>query len=196
MIENYIKVALRIFSQNKGFAVLNILGLAIGIACAAYIFLWVENELKYDDFNQKRDLLYIIRESQKFDDGVFTHSSTPALLGPAIKAQIPGIVNTCRVTEGQTSMLFTVNDKPIYGLGKYAEPSIFTMFTLPFVQGNAADAFSQLNAIVVTQKMAKKLFGNGARNAVGKSIRINNGYNSIISGVVQDLPQNSTMQFE
>nr|WP_294790498.1 ABC transporter permease [uncultured Mucilaginibacter sp.] len=196
MINNYIKIALRNLSKNRGFAVLNIVGLAIGIACTACIFLWVENELNYDDFNQKNDVLYVIRESQKFDDRVFTHSSTPALLGPAIKASIPGIANTCRVTEGQMSMLFTVNDKPVYGSGKYVEPSIFSMFTLPFVQGNAASAFSQISAVVITQAMAKKLFGNDERNVIGKSVRVNNKDSYTISGVLKDLPQNSTLQFE
>src|SRR5437868_775703 len=137
MLKNFIKTAFRNLIKNKGFNFLNIFGLAIGIAIASLIFLWVENEVNYDAVNTKKNELYLVRNNQKYDTYVFTHSSTPGLLGPAIKEELPGIANTCRSSDQPTSLLFTKGDRTFYAAGKYTEPAIFSMFTLPFVQGNA-----------------------------------------------------------
>ncbi|HTD98259.1 MAG TPA: ABC transporter permease [Mucilaginibacter sp.] len=195
MLKNYIKTAFRSLTKNKGYSFLNIFGLAIGIACAALIFLWVEDEVNFDAVNTKKDNLYIAYENQKYDTYVFTESSTPGLMGPAMKEELPGVANTCRTTEGTTSLLFTVGDKSVFASGKYAEASIFSMFTLPFVQGSAASAFSQLHSLVITEKTAKKFFGND-KNIIGKSIRVDNKQDYVVSGVIKDIPANTSFQFE
>ena len=76
--------------KNKGYSSLNIFGLATGIACAGLIFLWVEDELSFDQFNEKKDNLYFVRENQKYDAYTATFGSTPGVMGPAMKAEIPG----------------------------------------------------------------------------------------------------------
>jgi putative ABC transport system permease protein len=195
MIKNFIKTALRSLQKNKAYSFLNILGLAIGIAIASLIFLWVEDEVNFDSNNVKKDRLYIVRENQKYDTYVFTHSSTPGPLGPAIKDELPGIANICRTSEGETSLLFARGDRSFFASGKYAEASIFSLFTLPFVQGNAASAFSQLHSIVITEKTAEKFFGTET-NIIGKTIRVDNKQDYVISGVIKDLPANSSVQFE
>jgi putative ABC transport system permease protein len=195
MIRNFIKTALRSLLKNKGYSSLNIFGLAIGIACAALIFLWVESEVNFDSVNVKKDMLYIVEENQQYDTYVFTESSTPGLMAPAMKAELPGIAEVCRRTEQNTPFLFSTGNKSVFASGIYAEPSLFTMFTLPFVQGNAASAFSQLHSIVITEKTAKKFFGND-KNILGKSIRVDNKDSYIVSGVVRDLPANSSLHFE
>ena len=88
MIKNFIKTALRSLQKNKAYSFLNIFGLAIGIAIASLIFLWVEDEVNFDSNNLKKDRLFIVRENQKYDTYVFTHSSTPAPLGPAINVPL------------------------------------------------------------------------------------------------------------
>jgi predicted permease len=181
--------------KNKAYGFLNIFGLAIGIACAALIFLWVENEINFDAVNVKKDRLYLVLENQKYDTYVFTESSTPGLMGPAMKAELSGVANTCRTTEGSTSFLFAVGDRSFFASGKYADPSIFNMFTLQFVQGSAATAFLQLYSLVITQSTAKKFFGND-QNIIGKSIRVDNKHNYVVSGVLKDIPANSSVQFE
>ncbi|HEX5025078.1 MAG TPA: ABC transporter permease [Agriterribacter sp.] len=195
MFSNFLKSTIRNFSTNKGYSLLNVFGLATGIACAALIFLWVENEMNYDKANLKKDQLYAVRVNESYSAGIFTHWSTPGLLGPAIKAGIPGIANTCRKSEGNTNMLFTVDDKPMYAAGIYAEPSLFSMFTLPFVQGNANSAFSQLYSIVITEKTAKKFFGSDT-HVIGKTVRMDNRQDYVVTGVLKDLPQTSSLQFE
>jgi len=195
MFKNFVKVMFRSLTKNKAYSFLNIFGLAIGITCAALIFLWVENEVSYDTVHVKKDRLYIARENQKYDTYVFTHQSTPGVMGPAIQAEIPGVANVCRASEGTASLLYSYNNKPLFAGTLYAEPSLFNMFTLPFVEGNAASAFTQLHSVVITQKTAVKFFGTD-KNVLGKNIRVDNKQDYTITGVLKDIPANSSVQFE
>jgi putative ABC transport system permease protein len=195
MFKNYFKTPFRNLWKNKGYSFLNIFGLAIGITCAGLIFLWVEDEVNWDSFNAKKDRLYYVRENQKYDTYTATFSSTPGVLAPAMQTEIPGIANTCRTSEGQMSLLFSMGDKSVYASGKYAEPSLFTMFTLPFVQGNAKSAFNQLYSLVITEKTARKFFGN-EKNIVGKKVRMDNKQDYVVTGVLKDIPENSSLRFE
>jgi putative ABC transport system permease protein len=195
MIKSFFKTTIRNLWKNKTNSFLNIFGLAIGIACAGLIFLWVENELGYDNFNTKKDRLYYTKMNQNYDKGIFTHGSTPGLLGPMIQSEMPGVANTCRTIEGQTYPLFSAGDKSFYAGGKYTEASIFSMFTLPFVQGSAKTAFTQLHSLVITETTVKKFFGN-EKNVIGKTIRMDNTQDYVITGVVKDIPENSSLRFE
>ncbi|MCR8556876.1 ABC transporter permease [Mucilaginibacter sp. BJC16-A38] len=195
MIRNYIKTMWRSLNKNRGYSFLNIGGLAIGIACASLIFLWVEDEVGFDSVNLKKDRLYIVEENQKYDTYVFTESSTPGLMGPTMKAELPGIANTARATEGNTTLLFSRGDKSIFAAGRYADPSIFSMFTMPFVQGNAASAFRQLRSVVITESAAKKFFGN-EKLVLGKSIKVDNKQDYIVTGVIKDFPTNTSVAGE
>jgi len=194
MFKNYLKTAIRSFKKNKVYSLLNVFGLAIGIACAALIFLWVEDEVNWDKFNQKKDNLYSIRENQKYDTYTATFGSTPGVMAPAMQAEIPGVANTCRIYD-EDATLFSIGDKNLYAGGIYSDPSLFSMFTLPFVQGNLNAAFAQQYSLVITQKAAKKFFGN-EKNVLGKTVRIDNKQDYIITGVLKDLPENASLKFE
>lgn len=185
----------RSLAKNRGYSFLNIGGLAIGIACASLIFLWVEDEVNFDNVNVKKDRLYIVRENQKYDTYVFTESSTPGLMGPTMKAELPGVANTARTTEGTTSLLFSKGDKSVFAAGKYADPSIFSMFTMPFVEGKAESAFNQVHSVVITESAAKKFFGE-EKNVVGQNIRVDNKQDYTVTGVIKDFPANSSIAVE
>ena len=157
--------------------------------------MWVENEVSFDQFNTKKDQLYFVKENQKYDAYTATFSSTPGLLGPAMQSEIPGIANTCRMNEDNASKLFTIGDKSMYAGGHFAEASIFSMFSFPFAQGNAVNAFKELHSMVITQKTAKKFFGTD-KDVIGKSVRVDNKQDYIITGVLKDIPENSSIQFE
>ncbi len=195
MIKTFYKTTTRSLWKNKSYSFLNIFGLAIGIACAGLIFLWVEDEISFDNFNVNRERIYLAETNDNVDNGVFTHSSTPGPLAPAFNASFPGIENTCRTTEGSEAVLFTFGDKSVNASGEYVEPSFFKIFTLPFVSGNAKTAFSQLHSIVLTQKTARKFFGD-LNNVIGKIVRMDNKQDYVVSGILKDLPENSTLQFE
>lgn len=194
-MNNFFKTTFRSLSKNKGYSFLNIAGLAIGIACAGLIFLWVEDEMNYDQFNAKKDQLYYVRENQKYDTYTATFGSTPGILAPAMQSEIPGIANTCRMNEDNASKLITIGDKSMYASGHYAEPSVFSMFSFPFVQGNAANAFKELHSMVITEKTAKKFFGTD-KDVIGKTVRVDNKQDYVITGVLKDIPANSSVQFE
>src|SRR6185312_3306674 len=194
MFKNFFKTTIRSLWKNKGYSFLNIFGLAIGIACAGLIFLWVEDELNWDQFNTKKDSLYRIRENQKYDTYVATFGSTPAPMAPAMQHEIPGIANTCRII-GYSTKLITIGNKSMYAFPNYADASLFSMFTFPFVQGNAKTAFKELHSMVVTQATAKKFFGD-EKNIIGKTVRVDNKQDYVITGVIKDIPKNSTIQFE
>jgi predicted permease len=195
MIRNYLKLPLRNLWKNKGYSFLNIFGLATGIACAALIFLWVEDEMHFDANNLNRDQLYQVMMNAEVDAGIMTHSSTPAIMGPTMQSEIPGIENMARTTEEPAASLITAGDKSVYARGLYADSALLSMFTLPFVEGNPHDAFTPLYSMVITQTAAKKIFGRTS-GVIGKSVRADNKQDYVITGVIKDLPENATLQFE
>ncbi|MGN6298410.1 MAG: ABC transporter permease [Ginsengibacter sp.] len=193
MIHNYLKTTFRNLWKNKGFTFLNIFGLGIGIACASLIFLWVEDEINFNNYFSNKENLYKIKDSQTYDGTTFTFDATPGPLAAGIKTEIPGIKNSARSSWGQQS-LFSLGEKNIYERGMYVDSSFLKMFQLEFVQGNAGTAFQQLHSLVITEKMAHKFFGND--NAIGKSLRIDNNTSSVVTGVIKDLPESVSFQFE
>ena len=195
MITNYFKTTIRNLWKNKTYSFLNIFGLAIGIACASLIFLWVENELNWDNNNAKKSQLYQLEVNMTLDGNNFTMGSTPRPMGKAMQAEIPGIVNTARVSDDDRRLLFYVEDKALYAKGRFADPSLFSMFSFDFVQGDPKNPLPQLYSLVLTNSAVKKFFGN-EKNAIGRTIRVDNKHDYIVSGVVKDPPPNSTLQFE
>jgi putative ABC transport system permease protein len=195
MLKNYFKTAWRSLWKNKAYSFLNIFGLAIGIACAGLIFLWAEDELTFDNANFKKDRLYQVNVNMTFDGNKWTMGSTPRPIAAAMKAEIAGIVNAARYSDKDQQSLFSVDDKSLFATGRYTDASIFSMFTFRFIEGNAKNPFPELYSIVITENTAKKFFGND-KNVVGKTIRIDNKQDYIISGLIENPPLNSTLQFE
>jgi putative ABC transport system permease protein len=192
MLRNYLKAAFRNLWKNKGYSFLNIGGLAIGMACAGLIFLWVEDELTFNHYFSNRDNLYKVKDRQTYDGNTFTFDATPGPLAAGIKTGIPGIKNTARTTWGN-SVLFSLKDKPIYEQGLYVDPPFLTMFQLQFIQGNAKTAFAQLHSLVISETMANKLFGAG--NIIGETLKVDNKEDYAITGVFKDLPKNVSFYF-
>jgi hypothetical protein len=164
MLKNYFKTTWRSLWRNKGYSFLNIFGLAIGIACAGLIFLWAEDELNWDSINLNKNKIYAIRENATYAGNTFTNWSTPRPKSASIKTEIPGIANVCRTSDESQNLLFNIGDRSMYASGKYADSSLFSIFTLPFLQGNAATAFKELHSVVITQATAKKFFGDAKKD--------------------------------
>lgn len=195
MFESYLKAAIRNLFRNKAYNFLNISGLAIGIVCAGIIFLWVEDEMTFDHTHQKRDRIYALMANWDYSGYIPTFSSMPGLAGPEVKRDIPGIKESCRITGFTPPFLFSIGEKSMYASGRYADPSLFDIFTLPFTEGNSATAFKDLYSIVVTQKTARKFFGVD-KGVVGRRVKVDNKQEYTISGVIRDIPENSSIQFE
>jgi predicted permease len=194
MFKNYLKTTFRNLWKNKGYTFLNIFGLAIGIACAGLIFLWVENEVNYNDYFTNKDHLYKIKDHQTYDGATYTFDATPGLLAAAIKTDIPGIKATARANQGNQPLLFSLGDKNIYEEGNYVDSGFLSMFHLQFIKGNPATAFSQLNSLVISEKMALKFFGNS--DVIGKSLNVDKKQDYVITGVIENLPENVSFKFD
>ncbi|WP_343688772.1 ABC transporter permease [Chitinophaga sp.] len=176
----------------KKYSILNIFGLAIGIVCAGVIFLWVEDEVQFDSVNQKKDRLYAVLSNWQYDSYMPTFWSSAGPLAPAMKTDIPGVVNAFRMTEGAAPALMSHGDQSVYSDGRYADPAVFDMLTIPFVAGGT---FKELHSIVITEKMAKKCFGD-EKNVIGKTLMMDKKEVYVVSGVVKDWPSNVTFKPE
>ena len=192
MFKNYLKATFRNLWKTKGYSLLNIGGLAIGIACASLILLWVEDELTFDHYFSNRDNLYKVKDRQTYDGTTYTFDATPGPLAQGIKTEVPGIINTARSTWGDF-LLFTLKDKIIYERGNFVDAPFLSMFQLHFIKGSAKDAFEQLHSLVISETMAVKFFGTN--DVLGKTLRVDNKQDYTISGVFQDLPKNVSFRF-
>jgi putative ABC transport system permease protein len=193
MIKNFFKIALRNLTRNKGFSAINILGLAIGMASAILILLWIQNELSHDKFHEKIDRIYTANNRDKFNGELWAWNTTPKILGPTIKLEYPADVEDV-VRVNNANFLFTVEDKHLGSEGYFTDPGFLTTFSFPLVQGNAKTALNKVDDIVITQKLANKLFGTD--NALGKVVKLDSSDNFTVSGVVKDLPNNTSYEFE
>jgi len=193
MFRNYIKIAWRSLQKNKGYSALNIFGLAIGITCASLIFLWVEDELNFDQSIADKELVYAVPTNQKYDGEWRTFfEATPGPLAEVLKTEIPEIMQAARKSDAD--FLFSIDDKSINSSGSYADADLFDIFGLNFIAGNPREAFATKKAIVITQKVAKILFGD-SQKAIGKTVQVNKKTNYTITGVIKDFPQNTSFPF-
>src|ERR1700730_4320043 len=192
MIKNYFKIALRHLVKNKGYAFINMIGLALGMACAILILLWVNDETSYNKFHQHYSELYQVLETQSYDGKKFTFSAMPGGFGPAVKQELPEIKYAAR-TDWGTRALFTVGEKSIYEIGLYTDPDFLKMFSFPLLKGEIEKQLKDPNSIVITDKMAEKFFGK--ENPMGKTLKVNNDKPFTVTGVVQEPTSNSSLKF-
>jgi predicted permease len=193
MIGNYFKTTLRSLLKNRAYSFLNIAGLAIGIACASMIFLWVQDEFTYNHNFEKRDNLYTIYENQTYEGKKSTFHATPGPMAGALKTEIPGIKNASRMA-GTDNLLFSLGEKAIREEGSYTDPQIFSMLKLSFVHGQESNVFKELHSVVINTTMARKFFGD--TDPIGKTLKMDNEQDYTVTGVFNDLPKNSTFQFQ
>lgn len=193
MLKNYFKIALRNLYKNKSFSALNISGLAIGMASAILILLWVRNELRFDNFYPNSSRLYQAWNRDKGNNGLNCWNTTTKPLAPALKQNFPEIEQSSRVN-WDANILLNYGDKKMNVTGTMVDPDFLTMFEFPFVQGNMHTALNRPNDMVITEKLSKKLFGQ--EDPMGKTILLDMKHNFIVSGVIRDLPNNSQFDFE
>jgi putative ABC transport system permease protein len=193
MLKNYFKVAVRNLLRNKGFSIINISGLAIGMASAILILLWIQNEINYDRFHAKKDRLYEVWSNDAVNNSIRSLVYTPEIMAPVLKKDYPEIEQVSRVAWNR-NLLFSVGDKNLPVSGTMVDADFLTMFSFPLVKGNTGAAFNNPYSIVLTQKLAHRLFGD--EDPMGKIIRIENSDNFTVTGILKDLPNNTLFDFE
>ena len=193
MFKNYFKVALRNIVKHKGYSLINIAGLAIGLACCLFIWIWVQDELSYDKFHENSPYLYRVEENQYYSGRVYHVTVTPYPLAPALKGDFPEIEDATRYV-GVGGQLLRYGDKAFFESRiRAVDPSFFRMFTFPFVKGNSETALDDLYSIVISEEIAEKYFGE--EDPIGKVIQANNRIDFKVTGVMKNVPSNSYLQF-
>ncbi|CAN5794375.1 ABC transporter permease [soil metagenome] len=193
MIKNFFKITYRNIIRNKGFSFINISGLAIGMASAVLILLWIQNEVSHDKFHTKKDRIYTANNRDKFNNQLWCWATTPTVMAPALIMGYPADIEDV-VRTNNANFLFTVGEKHLNVRGDFADSGFLNVFSFPLLEGNAKQALSGNYNIVVTEKLAKKLFGN--ESAMGKMVRIDSVDNFTVTGVLKDLPNNTAFKFE
>ncbi len=197
MLKNHLNVALRIFQREKGFTIINVLGLALGMWCTIMIALWIQDEYKYDRFHENGDHIYQVRAQHKTTDGEPTiWESTGYPIGQALIDHVPEVVNkvryghpeavSVRIAEQLTEVKVAAGD-----------PSYFQVFSFPLIRGTAEDCLTELRNVVISDELSAAYFGD--KDPTGESFSLLTGGQEIeftVSGVFQKMPRQSTMQFD
>lgn len=186
-------MAFRNLKRNKGFSAINIIGLAIGMAGALLILLWLQNMLTTDRFHEKNDRLYIISNRDNYQGSQWAWTNTPKILGPSMAHDFPDIEGFSRYDPFQ-QFLTTYKDKKLKSKVAFVDPDFFNMFTFPIIKGEKKNLFKEPNSIVLTQKYAKTLFAD--EDPIGKTIKIDSVNQVTVQAVIKDLPNNTDFKFE
>jgi len=194
MIKNYFKIAWRNLIRNKTFSSINILGLALGMACSLLIMLWITDERSVDAFHANGKQLYQVYERNFFDGKIEANYPTQALLAEELKRVIPEIKNASSL-EWNTMNTFEAGDKIDKMDGSFAGEDFFSMFSYPLLQGSAQSALNTLNSIAISRKMAEHFFGSPEK-AIGKTIRYENHDDLQVTAVFDNIPANSSQRFD
>ncbi len=194
LLWNYVKVALRKIRRHKGYSFINISGLAIGMACCFLVFLWVKDELSFDRFHSNAQEIYRVLLNPQNTD--IYHPYGPGPLGPALAANYPEIINFTRIF-GDASAPLRYRNQVFTGKVCGVSPSFFEIFTFPFVKGDPKNCLSEPRSIVLTEKMAAKLFQE--EDPIGKTLGFEwwgTWHDLKVTGVIEDVPSNSHIHFD
>jgi len=199
MKRNYLKIAWRNLLRNKVSGIINVGGLAIGLACVMFISLYVKDELSYDRFFKNADRIYRVNTHEKIANDEFTAGHTPPPVGAALVSNIPEIESYTRIfMPGDQIIHFVHNGQK----GSLTEKSLLSVdsnflqvFSYPLVEGNRATCLNGPNSVVLTERAAKKYFGNTA--AMGKNL-VFDRYSTpfTVTAILKDLPAQSSLQFD
>ena len=193
MIKNYLKIAFRNLLRNKGFSIINIAGLAVGMASAILILLWIQSEVSYDQFHEKKDRIYEAWNRAEFSGELQCWNTTPKVLARTLERDMPEVEQAVRV-DWANSHLFSIGEKRLTVNGSIVDSNFLQVFSFPLLKGNATTVLKDMHSVVLTETLAKKLYGN--EDPMGKIIKIDNKENFTVTGILKDLPLNTRFNFE
>ena len=197
MFSNYIKVIIRNTCKHKTYTLINVIGLALGLATCIFIFLWVENELSYDRFHKNAECIYRVTTDQRAADGstLSQFAKVPLPFAEALKSQYPDVKTVRFFPLYNIVPLVRANDKVFYEDGLFfVDSTFFEVFSFTLLRGNPEIALQNPHSIILTEKTAEKYFGS--LDPIGKTITIENKLVYTITGVLKDIPFNSHIKFD
>jgi ABC-type antimicrobial peptide transport system permease subunit len=188
------RLSLRSLRKNKLYSFINVSGLAVGLATAILICLWIQNEVNHDRFHPNMDRLYLMNNRDKNNGGVYVWNNTCRPLGPAIQKDYPEVERVVRVNSSGANFLISHGDKHFSIHGDFVDTGFFSVFNFPLLEGNPSTALNSVKNIILTKQLAKKLFGD--ENAMGKTVRVDSADFLTVTGILKDLPGNTDFQFD
>ncbi len=196
MLRNYFQFASRQLLKARNYAVINIFGLAVGIAACLIILLYINEEWSYDAFHEDADAIYRITTLETEDEGVVRHlANAYPPLAPLLASTFPEMEQVCRYFPKNLSVknpaTNLINQEEHFF---FADSVFFEMFSFQFEQGRPSTALDQPNAVVLTQSTARRYFKD--QNPIGKSLLLEGNIDVKVTGVIQDIPANSSLQFD
>jgi hypothetical protein len=187
LFRSYVRIALRRLRLQKTYSLINIGGLALGLTACFLVFLWVQDEVAYDRFNENAASIgQVYNTADRGDGSQSVHMGSFYPLAAALKAECPDVIEAARV-EVVDGLVLRADDL-IFNNDSIAlaDPALFRIFTFPFLRGNAASALADKYAVVLTEHMARKYFGD--QDPVGRTLRVNGKFDVQVSAVIKDVP--------
>ena len=190
MLKNYLKITIRSLFKNKIYSIINIVGLAAGIACAVLILLWVQYELSFDRFHKNADRLYKVGFTTEQKD--FYGFFQPGPLAKYLKDNFPEVERSSNFAGMQFKL--SHETKGFFCTGGIVSPDFFKMFSFHLEEGNTDNVLNNPNSVVISKSLAQKIFGR--ENPIGQTLKLNDYPNLMVAGVFTDAPKTSTIQFD
>src|SRR5664279_134065 len=201
MFKNNLKITLRNLLKERQFTILNLLGLSTGLACTFLIYLWVNDELHVDKYNEKDQQLYQAMVNQHNDDGIKTGSYTPGLLANALEKEIPEVEYAVTVLPASwfpNKGVISFGDTHIKAGSQFIGKHYFNVFSCRFIDGDKKRLVADKYSVAISEELAMKLF-NTTKNIVGKTIKWDHEEFSgsyMISGIFEKNPSNANKRFD
>ncbi|UEG52730.1 ABC transporter permease [Mucilaginibacter daejeonensis] len=189
MLKNYIKIAWRNLLKNKVYSFINILGLALGMAVAILIGLWMWDELSFDTYHDNYDTIAQVKVTQVFSGHNTTHEAVALPLAQELRTKYPNDIKRLALSSWNETMTIKAGDQSVSTTGVWAQPDLAQMLTIKMVNGSLG-AVNDPSSVLIARSLARSLFGNA--DPLNKTIKLNNKTDVKVAGVYEDLPQNTT----
>jgi ABC-type antimicrobial peptide transport system permease subunit len=194
MFRNFFKITIRNLWKNKTFSLINISGLALGLAVFILIMLWVKSEMSYDGFHKDKDRIAMTMTNQIFGNKeIQTLPAVPTMLAESMKKDLPAVEYSALVSWGDQRM-FTYGEKHFIEYGLYVGADFLKIFSFPLLKGDAEKVLREPNMVLISEKLTKKYFSE--EDPVGKMISIEKTLSYKVEGVLKDVPENATVKFD
>jgi putative ABC transport system permease protein len=194
LLGNYFKIALRKIRRQKSYSFINIAGLTVGMTCVVLLLLWIQDELRFDQFHEKIDDIYIVSAQIKNEGNRLQVPSIPGV-GPLFKDLFPEVEESVRFLAGYETFILSYKDRTFSEPRVFpGDPEVLKMFTFPLTEGDAKTALQDPYSLVLSERTAKKYFGN--EDPLGKVITVDNQFPMKVTGVMRDVPRASTFRFD
>jgi putative ABC transport system permease protein len=198
MFRHNLILIFRNFKRFKSTFFINLVGLSTGLACTLMIYLWVNDELQFDTFHRNDKQLYLVMANYHNSGNIVTERATPGLLGDALEKEIAGVDYAVSTSHGVRTFTLSQGETYVKGGGMFASKNFFRAFSYDLIQGDPNKVLTDRNSIIISESLAKRLFGT-SENLLGKNMEWQIfGFKSsvTISGIMRDAPSNSSDQFE